>query len=94
MRAYAMERYLYTCEVCDKTAVMTPDEAFKAGWDYPPFMGEYGVISPRTRPDCAMLDTVWAALTMKKIPFEQLTDRQKAVVERIMNEPASMTAGE
>ena len=39
-----MEKYLYTCEVCGKTAVLTPEEAYQSGWDYPPFMGSYGEI--------------------------------------------------
>ncbi len=29
-------KLLYVCESCGKTEVMTPEEAFEAGWDYPP----------------------------------------------------------
>ncbi len=29
-------KLLHVCESCGKTEVMTPEEAFEAGWDYPP----------------------------------------------------------
>ena len=89
-RKWRMEKYLYTCEVCGKTAVLTPEEAYRSGWDYPPFMGAYGVVSPRTCPDCPMMETAWAALMMKNIPYEELTERQKEAVLRIKGEPGNM----
>lgn len=39
------------------------------------FMGTYGVVSPC--PDCPMMDTAWAALMLKNIPYEEVTERQK-----------------
>ena len=53
-------------------------------------MGAYGVVSPRTCPDCPMMETAWAALMMKNIPFEELTERQKEAVLRIKGEPGNM----
>ena len=85
-----MQKYQYICEVCGKTSVMTQDEAYQDGWDYPPFMGTYGVISPRTCPNCSMMDTAWAALTLKKIPYEKLSEKQKNAIERIKGEPDNM----
>ena len=41
---------LHICEVCGRTEVLTPQEAFDKGWDYPPMMGSFGVVSPRTYP--------------------------------------------
>ena len=84
------QKFKYTCEVCGKIAVLTPDDAYRSGWDYPPFMGAYGIVSPRTCPDCEMLDTVWAALVLKKIPYEDLTEKQKETVQRRKAEPESM----
>ena len=84
------KKYMYTCEVCGKIEVLTPDDAYKSGWDYPPFMGAYGIVSPRTCPDCQMMDTAWAALMLKKIPYEELSDRQKETIKRILDEPGSM----
>ena len=44
-------KFKYICEVCGKTAVLTQDEAYQSVWDYPPFMGTYGIVSPlRVRP--------------------------------------------
>ena len=41
---------LHICEVCGRTEVLTPQEAFDKGWDYPPMMGSFGDVSPRTYP--------------------------------------------
>ena len=76
----------HTCEVCEKTEILTPDEAFNQGWDYPPMMGAWGVLSPRTCGDCAMIDTAWFALVANGTAFEDLTDRQKAMVLRVASE--------
>ena len=85
-----MEKYKYTCEVCGKTAILARDEAYQSGWDYPPFMGSYGVISPRTCPDCSMMETAWATLELKKIPYEDLSGSQKETIRRIKAEPENM----
>jgi len=81
-----MDKQRYICEVCGKEEMLTPDEAFNEGWDYPPFIGEFGVVSPRTCPDCPMEKTAWAALVLEKKTYLELTDRQKAAVQRIMKE--------
>ena len=81
-----MDKQRYICEVCGKEEVLTPDEAFNEGWDYPPFIGEFGVVSPRTCPDCPMEKTAWAALVLEKKTYPELTDQQKATVQRIMKE--------
>ncbi|MBQ9606959.1 MAG: hypothetical protein IJV16_07270 [Lachnospiraceae bacterium] len=83
-------KYKYTCEICGKTAVMTPEEAHKTGWDYPPYIGDYGVVGSRTCPDCPMMKTAWAALTMENKSLSELTDKQKETVKRIQGEPENM----
>ncbi|SHP29322.1 Uncharacterised protein [Mycobacteroides abscessus subsp. abscessus] len=80
----------HACEVCGKTEILTPTEAHRAGWDYPPKMGRFGVISPRTCPDCPMSETVWAALTLNGRSQEELTEAQLDVVARILAEPMSI----
>lgn len=72
----------YVCEVCDRTEQLTEEAAFDAGWDYPPFIGAWGVVSPRTCPDCTMTMTAWWALTQGV----ELTDRHQATVARIQAE--------
>lgn len=80
----------HICEVCGKDEILTPEEAFNAGWDYPPRMGSFGVISPRTCGNCGIESTVWWALMMDKKPSEELTEAQMATVLRIQSEPQSI----
>lgn len=85
-----MTRLLHVCEVCGTEAVLTPDEAYAAGWDYPPKMGTFGVVSPRTRGDCPLTATVWAAVAMEGKGPADLTDAQRATLARIAGEPESI----
>ncbi|CDO30884.1 hypothetical protein [Mycolicibacterium porcinum] len=80
----------HVCEVCGAEEVLTPDEAYQAGWGYPPRQGEFGVISPRVCPGCPSTATVWWALTCDGYTEEMLSDRQREVVARIRAEPASL----
>ena len=84
------QKYQHICEVCGHTEVRTPEEAFETGWDYPPRMGAFGIVSPRTCPDCSMMDTVWAALVLKHETPDDLTGDQKRTLLRIVNEPDSI----
>ena len=85
------QKLLHICEVCGKTQIMTPEQAFDEGWDYPPMTGTFGTLGPRTCGDCAIADTLWWALETRKITrTEDLTPEQRVVLERILNEPASI----
>jgi hypothetical protein len=87
-------RFHHICEVCLRDEILSPDEAFASGWDYPPRMGHFGIISPRLCPDCPTPDTVWWALMM--MPgggsADALTERQRAAVARMLAEPESLRA--
>lgn len=80
----------HVCEVCGVEQVLTPEAAYEAGWDYPPKMGVFGIISPRTCPNCPMAGTVWAALVLEQRSREDLTEEQLDVVARILAEPMSI----
>ena len=82
-------RFQHICEVCGKKEFLTADEAFYAGWDYPPHFGAFGVVSPRTCPDCDMMDTAWFALQLNK-SVEKLTEKQRESVLRILGEPGNI----
>lgn len=85
--------FWHYCECCGQTKFMTPQEAFDQGWDYPPKMGVYGVISPRTCGKCSITDTVWWKLNMnkeQKVALEDLSDKEKKVINRIIFEPYSL----
>ena len=74
------------CEVCGKTEMLMPEEAYQQGWDYPPKMGAFGVVSPRTSGDCGVEGTAWWELTIRGRPFDQLTEGQQETVRRILGE--------
>ncbi|AWT25198.1 hypothetical protein Csp1_03740 [Corynebacterium provencense] len=76
----------HVCEVCGKTESLTSTEAYAAGWDYPPQMYQWGVVSPRTCGRCGMDATVWWALMADRKQLEDLTPEQLATVDRIRNE--------
>lgn len=81
--------FSHLCEVCDREDVITSSEAYASGWDYPPNMGMWGVVSMRTCPNCPMTETAWHALMVEKKTFEQLSERQQKTVRRIILEPAT-----
>jgi hypothetical protein len=86
-----MDRFHHVCEVCLRDEILTPDAAYEAGWDYPPRMGHFGIISPRLCPDCPTPDTVWWALMMMPGGSpDELTERQREAVARMLAEPESL----
>ncbi len=83
-------RLRHICEVCGRDEILDSDEAFDAGWDYPPRMGVFGVAGPRTCPDCPLAKTVWAAIALDGITPDQLSQRHRAALDRIAGEPESI----
>jgi hypothetical protein len=81
----------HVCEVCGVEAILTPEAACKAGWDYPPKIGSYQVISQRTCPDCPTDRTVWWALAVDGYTPDMLSPAQRATVDRILGEPGSIS---
>lgn len=80
-------KFQHVCEVCGLTQALDADTAAQAGWDYPPHIGRFGVIGPRTCPDCPMTATLWWALTMDQVPVRELPARHARTMERIKDEP-------
>lgn len=85
---------LHVCEACGKSEVLNSEDAFNAGWDYPPHMGSFGVISPRTCGGCTINDTLWWALMVDKVSVDDLDENQKNTMERILREPESILVKE
>ncbi|USS38534.1 hypothetical protein NC516_09150 [Latilactobacillus sakei] len=83
----------YVCENCGKIGFFhDPEEAFDLGWDYPPKMGQYHVIGPRTCGNCAIDKTLyWAMINGTIKSPDDMTPNQKAVLTRILTEPDSIT---
>lgn len=80
----------HICEVCGKDEILTPEDAFNAGWDYPPKMGVFGIVGPRTCGNCGVEGTVWWAVTMENKAGDELTEAQMETIVRIQSEPLSI----
>jgi hypothetical protein len=76
----------YICEVCDAEAELEEEEAYKLGWDYPPFIGIWGIVSPRTCPNCTIEGTAYWHI-MTKGTTEPLPERHAKTITRILAEP-------
>jgi hypothetical protein len=77
----------YECEACGVVDELTEEQAYTAGWDYPPFIGLWGVVSPRTCPNCLIDKTAyWAVLTRA-----ELTEKHQATIRRILGEKIVVT---
>lgn len=74
----------YQCEVCGHVDAMTALEAFRAGWDYPPWIGKWGVVSPRLCPNCPTSSSAWWAIVWRGT--DGLHERHMATINRILAE--------
>ena len=80
------EPFLHWCASCGYEELLTSDAANEAGWDFPPRMGTWGVVSPRTCPKCPMRQTAWWAMAIEKRGFDDLTPQELKAVGRILEE--------
>lgn len=87
-------KFWHYCEVCGKKAYLTAEEAHNDGWDYPPKMGSFGLLSPRTCGECPIADTLfWKVNTSGGLPFvieKRLSPQELVTWRRIKNEPESL----
>lgn len=77
------DKILHWCEVCDTEAELTSDEGYEQGWDFPPKMGAWAVVSPRTCPNCTIDKTAWFAAMNQKL---ELTAKHLQTIKRIGKE--------
>lgn len=80
-------KLIHICEVCGKTEIVTLEEAFNNGWDYPPRMGSFGILSPWTCGNCPINLTTWWALVSEKKTVQELSQKQRETIKRIQGEP-------
>lgn len=86
----------YICENCGKVGLYhTETEAFSKGWDYPPKIGNYRAIGPRTCGKCSIDTTLyWAILTGEIKSINDMTPEQKTTLIRILGEPETISIDE
>jgi len=80
----------HICEVCGLNQILDSEIAYEQGWDYPPRVGAYGIVSPRTCPECGINQTLWWAIATMQVKSEQLNESQRATLQRILDEPESI----
>ena len=89
--------FWHYCEVCGKKVLCTAQEAFDAGWDYPPNLGAFGLLSPRTCGDCVLVDTLFWKVRQQSLPLViegNLTEDELVIWRRIKGEPESLLVEE
>lgn len=84
-----MTVYTHICEVCGKTEDLDDKVSFQAGWDYPPRMGVFKTLSPRTCPDCPMQGSLWWRIITEG-PDLKLTEKDEEFIKRVNSEPESI----
>jgi len=85
--------FLHVCEVCGKREFISAQEATKGGWDYPPHIGSFGLLGPRTCGDCSLTDTLFWKVHQQSLPIvieSQLTKEEMITWRRIKYEPQSL----
>ena len=85
--------FWHYCECCGKKAFITSKEAFDDGWDYPPKMGMFGWLGPRTCGECDITSTLYWKVQQQLVPIvveSTLTEKELKMWQRIKNEPESL----
>jgi len=80
----------HICENCGKEKILRAEDAYMQGWDYPPLMGSFKSVSPRTCENCGIETTLWWELEVNKTLIEQLSEKHLQTLKRIWSEPKSI----
>ena len=89
--------FWHYCEVCGTKVYCTAQEAFDEGWDYPPQMGSFGLLGPRTCGNCGITNTLYWKVQQQTLPIvleNILTEKELKIWQRIKNEPESLLTEE
>ena len=91
------EKIWHICEQCGHRELLTPQEAFDAGWDYPPVMGVFGVLTQRNCPKCRMDESLyWRVAFDRSARLDDrstMTPHEQSTLGRILMEPESLRDG-
>lgn len=90
IKDYSNSKFLHICEKCGRQDILTPQKGFELGWDYPPKMSDFKMVSPRTCGDCGIEHTIWWDICLEHKNFEELTEAQHKTIARILQEPDSI----
>ena len=85
--------FWHYCEVCGTKVFCTAQEAYDAGWNYPPQIGHFKLLGPRNCGKCSITDTLFLKVQKQKFPIvieKTLTEEELKTWNRIKNEPESL----
>lgn len=85
--------FWHYCEVCGAKVFCTAQDAFNTGWDYPPQLGTFGLLGPRTCGECDITGTLYWKVQQQALPIvmeSMLTEEELKTWKRIKNEPESL----
>ena len=85
--------FWHYCEVCGAKVFCTAQDAFDAGWDYPPQLGRFGLLGPRTCGECDITNTLYWKVQQQTLPIvveSTLTEEELKTWKRIKKEPESL----
>lgn len=85
--------FWHYCEVCGAKVFCTAQDAFDAGWDYPPQLGRFGLLGPRTCGECDITNTLYWKVQQQTLPIvveSTLTKEELKTWKRIKKEPESL----
>lgn len=85
--------FWHYCEVCGTKVFCTAQEAFDAGWNYPPQIGHFKLLGPHNCGKCSIMDTLFLKVQKQKFPIvieKTLTEEELKTLNRIKNEPESL----
>lgn len=93
LKSMSSRPFWHYCEVCGTKVYCTAKEAYDNGWDYPPQMGTFGLLGPRTCGKCGIEDTLWWKVQQQDIPLvinTSLNEDELRTWRRIQKEPESL----
>lgn len=86
--------FWHYCEVCGKKEFLTAKDAFDNGWDYPPQLGVFGLLGPRTCGNCFIANTLYMKIhapgRFPVVVEGELTPEELVTWRRIKGEPESL----
>ncbi len=93
LESFNTRPFWHYCESCGKKEFITAKNAFDDGWDYPPTMGSFGLLSPRTCGGCGIEKTLFWKVQQQELPIViegTLSAEELKTWKRIKREPQSL----
>lgn len=97
LESMSIRPFWHYCEVCGRKEFITAQDAFDNGWDYPPNIGHFGLLGPRTCGNCFTKDTLFWRVNAGKVPIvveSALSPEELVTWKRIRGEPESLLDSE